>query len=184
MLECGKTGKLERNLTEDDARRLLATPDKIVILPVQWVREAGGHLPAWMLFESAIRVGGELPEGLRFRARYRPPKIITKGDARIEIGENFNAAIFTNNDLRIAAIDTNPGQRHLNKVGVGMPYFGQTVSTDTHRHVWTGQYGYVEPVEPPIYDVVKLLEFFAEECNLSLTGSIVHPRSGEQGKLL
>lgn len=171
-------------MTEDDARQLLATPGKIIVRRMQWVHETGKHSPPWMLFESAIKIGDEMPEGLRFLARYRAPKTIVRGGAQVDIGENFNVAIFASNSLRIAAIDTNPGQRHTNRVGEGMPYFGQTISTDTHRHIWTGQPGYVEPIEPAITDVVKLLEIFAKECNLTFTGPIVHPRSGEQGILL
>lgn len=171
-------------MTEEEARLLLSIPDKIIIRRMQWVHEEGGHKPAWIVFESAIRIGKEQPEGLRFRARYRPPKTIYKGNARIELGENFNAALFTRGAHRIAALDTNPGQRHTNRVGAGMPYFGQTIAADTHRHIWTGQYGYVEPIDPPIVDIVKLLEIFAEECNLTFTGPIVHPRSGEQGILI
>lgn len=136
------------------------------------------------MFESAIRVGDSVLEGLRFRARYRPPKIIAKGDAIVQIGESISVALFANAEDRIAAIDSAANLRHTNKVGTGKPYYGQTITSDTHIHIWVGEYGYAEPIEPPVFDVQKLFEIFAIQCNLVYSGPIVHPRKGEQGMLL
>ncbi|WP_018435322.1 hypothetical protein [Paraburkholderia atlantica] len=170
-------------MTEQEALRLLALPDKRVIRRFAWTLEASGHLPKRSVFESGIQSGAEVLEGITFRVHYRGPKHILRGLASIEVPESFSCAIFAGQD-RIAAIDTNPGQKHSNRVGAGRPYFGQTVDSDTHRHVWIGEYGYVEPVDPSILDVASLVRFFAKECNLTITGIVEDPRKGEQGTLL
>lgn len=169
--------------TVQQVQDLLALPNKQAIRSFAWTQQASGHTPAIHLFESAIQVGPQVLEGLRLRASYRGVKLIIKGQARISVPEKFECALLWHQH-RIAALDTNPGQRHFNKVGTGLPCFNQVLACATHRHVWTGQYGYAEPVEPPLLDVTALIHTFAQECRLRLTGAITHPLHGMQGELL
>lgn len=169
--------------TAQDVQALLALPNKQTIRSFAWTQQASGHLPKIHLFESAIQVGPQVQEGLRLRASYRGAKNITRGQAHVSLPEKFECALLWH-QCRIAALDTNPVQRHFNKVGTGLPFFNQTLPHATHRHIWTGQYGYAEPVEPPLLDVTALIQTFALECHLRLNGNVVHPLHGTQGELL
>ena len=170
-------------MTDQEVFNLIAQPGKIVAKPFAWLIQASGHTPKIHLFESPIQVGKVTLEGVIVRASYRGPKAVRRGNAEVLVPENFSCAIFMG-PHRIAAIDTNPGQRHINKVGIGLPYFNQTITTSSHRHLWTGSYGYVEPIEPPLLDVVQLINVFAQECNLSFQGHLEHPLLGVQRDLL
>lgn len=170
-------------MIDDNIRDLLTLEGKVVAKPFSWVIQAGGYSPKVHLFQSAIQIGSETLEGVFIKISYRGKKTIIKGQAEIVTPEKFDCALFLNNH-RIAAIDTFPGQRHFNKVGNGLPFFNQTIYNATHRHIWTGEYGYAEPVEPPILDVIELIERFAQECRLEFRGNLEHPLRGEQGELL
>lgn len=170
-------------MTDQDVKDLIERPGKVVVLPFAWIVQEGGYVPRVHVFESGVQVGREVLERVTVRARYRGEKIIRRGDAEIIQPESFSCALFLG-DARVAALDTNPGQLHTNKVGHGLPHFGQTIDAFTHRHIWTGAYGYAEPVNPPVLDVVRLLEIFAQECRLDFCGQLMHPRKGEQGRLL
>lgn len=164
-------------------QELLAQPDKHVMRPFIWQQQASGHIPKIYIFESAVQVRQQVLEGLRFRASYRGQKHISKGMASITLPEKFECALLLGQH-RIAALDTNPGQRHFNHAGEGFAWFNQTIASATHRHIWTGTYGYAEPVDPPLLDVLQLITTFAQECRLHLTGTLLHPLHGTQGDLL
>ena len=170
-------------MTDQEAAELVALPGKIVVRPFVWGIQASGHTPKIHLFESAVQVGKKVLEGVVVRASYRGSKVVRRGDAEAVIPEKFDCALFLGVN-RIAAIDTNPGQRHFNKVGIGLPYFNQVITAYSHRHLWAGSYGYAEPIEPPLLDVVQLINVFSQECKLSFRGSLEHPLRGEQGDLL
>ncbi|PRH19120.1 hypothetical protein [Burkholderia multivorans] len=170
-------------MTEQEAIELLSIPAKVVIRRFEWLVEASGHIPRNHVFESGVQVGNEVLEGVVIRARYRDVKHVSKGAATFSIPENFSCALFAGHN-RIAAFDTNPGQRHSNNVGSGRPYYGQVISAATHRHIWVGDYGYAEPIEPPLLDVTHLIKAFAIECNLVFQGPIDHPLKGQTGTLI
>lgn len=170
-------------MTDEDVRNLIALKDKLVVRPFAWTIQASGHTPKIHIFESAVQVGKDVLEGVHVRASYRGEKVIRRGDAEAIIPEKFDCALFLSTN-RITAIDTNPGQRHFNKVGTGLPFFNQTITAYSHRHIWTGDYGYAEPIEPPLLDVVQLIKIFAQEANLKFQGALEHPLRGEQGELL
>lgn len=166
-------------ISEQDVQAIIKTPGKVVTKTFSWIIEASGHMPKNYIFESSLRVGSEVPEGLRVQVRYRDVKRVSRGAATIVLPESFSCALLLG-EHRISALDTNPGQRHTNRVGAGLPYHGQTISTDTHRHLWVGVYGYAEPVEPALLDVVELLQTFARENNLIFQGALQHPLKGSQ----
>lgn len=170
-------------MTEQEAKDFLQIEDKLVVRPFGWVIQAGGYTPQVRIFESALMINGEVKEEVLLRASYRGEKRIQKGQAEIVLPESFSCALFIGG-LRIAALDTNPAQKHTNKVGVGRPYYGQIITSATHRHLWVGEYGYVEPVDPALLDIVQLLQVFADECRLSFQGLLEHPLKGEQGELI
>lgn len=173
----------EPELDVETARHLISLPKKLVVRPFQWMIQASGHIPKIHTFESAVQIGNEVLEGVVVRASYRGPKTIQRGAAQIVTPEKFDCALFLGKH-RVAAIDTNPVQRHHNKVGYGLPFYNQTINTSTHRHIWTGSYGYAEPIEPPLLDVIELIKTFAADCNLIFQGNMEHPLRGEQGELL
>ena len=169
-------------MTDEDVRRLLARPDKKVIRPSHWSIQPGGHEPSIYVFESGIAVGLEVLEGVFVRASYRAEKLIRRRAAEVLVPPKFDCALFFESN-RIAAIDTKQGQIHENKVGEGHPYYGMTLRATTHEHIWTGTCGYVEPIEPPVLDVLELLQLFAKRCNLTFLDSFDHPLRGSQASL-
>lgn len=169
-------------MNENEVKGFLEIPNKLVIRPISWVSQISGHTPQWKIFESAIQIGEEIQEGFVFRARFQGPKTIIRGAATTVVPESFSAAIFFNATDRIAAIDTGRAP-HRNDIGFGKPYFNRTFCGPTHRHIWTGSYGYAEPIEPPILNVVELLETFAAECNLCFASKVTNPIIGSQGSL-
>lgn len=170
-------------MTEQEAVELLSTPAKVVIRPFEWLVEAGGHIPRNHVFESGVQAGTEVLEGVVVRARYRDIKHVSRGSASFTIPESFSCALFAGHH-RIAAFDTNPGQRHANNIGEGRPYFGHVLTAASHRHIWVGGYGYAEPIEPPLLDVTDLIKAFGIECNLVFQGTIDHPLKGQTGTLI
>lgn len=111
------------------------------------------------------------------RARYRGEKLIKKGLASITVPESFSCALFIG-DEQVFALDTNPGQPHTSLAfGEGLPHFGRTIQTDTHRHIWAGCYGYVEPVEPSLLDVCRTAKDFGEELDLTFQRCLATPAS-------
>lgn len=169
-------GKL---ISDTEIRAILSHPQKLVTRQFNWMIEASGHTPKSYVFESSVKAGNTVLEGVTVRARYRGVKLITKGAASISVPESFSCALFVG-DERVAALDTNPVQAHTNKVGDGLPHFGRTIRTPTHRHIWVGCYGYVEPVEPPLLDVVQLIRIFANELDMTFQGTLQHPLKGVQ----
>lgn len=149
-----------------------------------WVSKQGNYSPALYEYTSAVRVSGEIPEGIIFRARFRDRKTIQQGAASVVLSPSFSAALQIGN-ARIAAIDTNPGQLHTNssRIGVGRPFYGQAIDADTHVHIWVGEYGYVEPVEPSLLDLQILLEAFYRLANIVPPRDFVDPLVGQQGTL-
>ncbi|MCP1404279.1 hypothetical protein [Achromobacter insolitus] len=170
-------------MTESEVVALLASPGKLVLRTFDWSKQEGARDTPWLIFDSSVQVGPDIPYALRFIAKYKASHEIMKGSARVMLPEKIDVGLICGKH-RIAAYDTAPGQRHTNDVGVGRPFYGQTILATTHRHVWVGEYGYVEPVDPPMLDVVQLIQTFAEECNLVINGSVRHPLAGQQGSLL
>ncbi|GGX11401.1 hypothetical protein GCM10007242_16910 [Pigmentiphaga litoralis] len=171
------------NMTEQDVAQLLAIPGKQVVLPFQWRAQEGAKGTPWVSFESVVMVGEQFADGLRFIAKFRASGVRVHGDASFPQQEKINVSLIARGH-RIAGIDTFPGQRHANAAGSGHPYAGMTIQSTTHRHVWIGHDGYVEPVEPPLLDVIQLIERFSHECNLVFKGAVPHPLQGTQGSLL
>lgn len=161
-------------MTETEVAQLIARSDKLVTRSFQWSTEEGSTKGERFSFESSVQVGGEMPYALRFIVKYRAPKKIYKGRSTIAVPEKFDAGLVCT-PHRIAALDTNPGVPHTNSVGMGRPYYGKTLWCDTHRHIWVGSYGYAEPVEPSIMDVVDLVYTFVRDHNLVLHGDVKHP---------
>lgn len=169
-------------MTETEVRELLARTDKTILRAFLWGTEEGRAKGERFSFESSVQVGEELPFSVRFIAKYRASKKITKGSAQVLLPEKFDAGILCSSH-RVSALDTNPGTPHTNDVGLGLPYHKQTLWCNTHRHIWVGMYGYAEPVEPPIMDVVELIHRFLSDYNLKLHGEVRHPLLHQTGDL-
>ncbi|WP_404362562.1 hypothetical protein [Marinobacter sp.] len=63
------------------------------------------------------------------------------------IPNSFNAVLLLNKQ-RLVSLDENGSRKHTNRVGVGMPYFGHTL-THPHLHVPVpdSMDGYAEPID-------------------------------------
>lgn len=185
LLADSKSPKLVacKQMTEAEISDLLHKPGKQVLRAFEWSRQEGAKDCPWQIFDSSVQIGAEMPYSLRFIAKYRPAQTLRKGEAVVSLPEKINVGLVYSGH-RIAAYDTVPGQRHTNKVGVGRPYYQQTITAITHRHIWVGKDGYVEPIDPPMLDVVQLIHAFADEYNLVMTGSVHHPLVGQQGTLI
>jgi len=160
-------------MTEQEVAELLARSDKMVIREFRWIPEAGTKGGERFSFDSGVQVGTLFPYAVRFIAKYRAHRTITIGRSSVLKPAKFDAALLCT-PHRVAALDTSDTP-HSNNVGVGRPFFGQRLTCATHRHIWVGSYGYAEPVEPPIMDVVDLVMTFAKECNVVLNGNVTHP---------
>ncbi|MFU2067692.1 hypothetical protein ACLQ9R_01315 [Bordetella hinzii] len=169
-------------MTEEEVAELLARTDKTVVREFRWIPDAGAKGGERFSFDSAVQVGSVFPYAVRFIAKYRAKRTISIGQSCVVKPAKFDAALLCT-PHRVAALDTAPGTIHSNNVGVGRPYFGQRLTCATHRHIWVGSYGYAEPVEPPIMEVVDLVLAFAKECNVILNGEVTHPLLNTTGDL-
>ena len=169
---------MEISIAEADA---VIKESKIAVKPIEWVEKVGNANPRWVEYVSACQIQSEIREDVMFRAQYRAEKFERKGSALIQMPETFNAAICIAN-FRVIAIDTT-SKYHRNKIGKGMPFYGKTLTTRTHIHIWTGKYGYAEPYDKELNQLELLIEEFLKVSNLSLTGDFTHPMRGASGYL-
>jgi len=154
--------------------------NKTLLRQMEWTPRLSRKHPQWWNFYSVCSIGNTETIDIMFRAQYKPGASIVKGSATIVTAEIIYVGLFIG-EHRVSAMDTNVGQKHTNKIGEGLPYFGKTVESSTHIHIWTEQGdGYVEPVEPPLFDIKELFLNFFDRVNLVLTGNFVHPLKGRQ----
>lgn len=165
--------------TTEEVLHFLAV-SKTLLRKMEWTPRISKKQPQWWNFYSACTIGKTDTIDILFRAQYKPRASIVKGMATIEVQEVIYAGLFIG-EHRVSAMDTHIGQKHTNKVGKGLPYFGKTIDSPTHIHIWTEQGdGYVEPVEPPLLEIKELFFNFFDRVNLALTGDFIHPLKGQQ----
>jgi len=165
--------------TIDEVEKLL-TIWKQLLRSTDWAAKVSRKKPTRWLFESACTIGTTDTSDIFFRAEHRPACTITRGISVIEMPELTYVGLFIG-EHRVCAIDSNPEQHHTNSVGIGRPYFRQTVSSATHLHIWTMEgEGYVEPIEPPILLVEDIFTDFFTRVNLLLKGEFIHPLKNKQ----
>lgn len=156
--------------------------DKITVKDLEWLEKKTFSAPQWVEFKTACRIENKIREDVFFVSNYRASKLLSANGFTLEKNEIFNASILIGGS-RVGAIDCGDSP-HRNTKGKGLPFFGQNISTKTHKHIWTPEgYGYVEPYDT-IYDIEELLDVFQREYNLTIKGSFVHPMHRIQPTLI
>lgn len=154
--EMSKRGK--HKLPSMDEVSELLDVHKITVKELEWLEKGTFSAPQWIEFKTACKIQNKIREDVFFISNYRASKRTSMDGFTLEQSEIFNASILIGGS-RVAAIDCGDSP-HRNKKGKGMPYFGQTVATRTHKHIWTPEgCGYVEPYDT-IKDIEELLEIF------------------------
>lgn len=87
---------------------------------------------------------------------------------------------FIVNKARVVAVDDNGPSSHMNKVGVGLPFY-QQVAGHPHLHtpVLDASYGYAEPLASTT--VQALWEIFLARANIAGAPRIELPEFGQMG---
>ncbi|WP_017454413.1 hypothetical protein [Herbaspirillum rubrisubalbicans] len=169
-------------LSVADAQQIIAEAKTTVRL-MEWIPKKTKSNLQWIEFVSACSIQSEIREDVMFRAQYRAGRTIAAGESRIETAEIFNASLCVG-PFRILALDS-ADTPHKNKVGTGYPLHLHSITSRTHKHIWTPEgYGYAEPVEPALDDIESLINAFLPMANLTLLGGFNHPLRGNQMELL
>ncbi|MDV9031342.1 hypothetical protein Q7C30_004375 [Pseudomonas sp. RAC1] len=135
---------------------------------IKWVMTTVKQTPASFKFRAALRVGSVRPEGLFLQLDYKMSLIE-------DVPDKFYMTLLVNNS-RIFGLDVNGIAGHVNKVGVGRPYFMQRVShPHIHLPVPEASYGYIEPIdEQPVSD---LWQAFLKRANIKGAPEVLnHPK--------
>ena len=105
------------------------------------------------------------------------------GTASIDIPEQYTATLLVGRH-RVIGFDTND-KPHTNKIGLGLPYYGQKIYARTHHHIWTSEgYGYAEPIDQPYPDYETMLSDFLIRANINLVDGFQHPLKNQTLPLL
>lgn len=156
--------------------------DKITVKELVWLEKKTFSAPQWVEYKTACKIENKIREDVFFVSNYRANKFISMDGYTLEQSEMFNAAIVIG-ESRVAAIDCDD-KPHKNKIGKGLPYFRETITTRTHKHIWLSEgYGYVVPYAT-IKNIEDLLDIFQKEYNLTIKGQFVHPMRGIQPTLI
>ena len=166
--------------TIDEVNSILAVV-KIAVRPMEWIAKQTKTIPQWVEYKSACQIANNIREDVFFIATYRPSGKTFIGDTIVEKAEKMTAALHIG-QYRVSAIDCDDNP-HTNKVGRGLPYFNQEITSRTHKHIWCQSgYGYVEP----IHDIIGLgerIRVFCAEANIALPHGVKLPESYTQPNL-
>ncbi|KRV12938.1 hypothetical protein AN458_28405 [Pseudomonas aeruginosa] len=84
------------------------------------------------------------------------------------------------NKSRVVAIDDNGPSSHMNKVGVGLPFYQQVVDhPHLHMPIAEASYGYAEPLDSTT--VQALWELFLAKANITGAPRFELPEFGQMG---
>lgn len=135
-----------KKISPDAAKKMLDTPK--FWLPnatITWVQTSVKAFPHTFKFRTGLEIerGSSRiePEGLFIDCSFK--KSIIDG-----VPDRISITLLVEN-ARVFGIDENGPSRHLNRVGVGHPYYQKEVS-HPHIHLPVNEscYGYVEPLPP------------------------------------
>ena len=124
-----------------------------------WTRGNKKRLPKPWSFRVALETDGATVEGLFVEVWYQPSKIY---GARSTLQTTLLI-----DSVRATAVDDNgPASRHLNKVGVGLPYYQKVIGVPhVHFCVADALSGYAEPL--PFMAPEQLWTTFLGKANIS-----------------
>lgn len=104
-----------------------------------WVQERQRRFPKPFFFRVTPSIGGKSIEGVFIEARFKQTHVPGNRDSL-----NFSLVV---DGVRVLGLDDNGPSRHLNLVGVGLPYYQQQAD---HPHfnfsVPDALVGYAEPI--------------------------------------
>lgn len=155
-------------LTIAETDLFLSAP-KRALSAIDWRPGISKKEAQWWRWDSAIEVGGAVPEGSRVIVQWRPA-----------IGSAPDKANFTllYLDQRIYGIDLYAAGRHTNKAGKGRPLCGKVIDTIVQEHTWSDDgYGYVEPLNIGPVSLDELFGTFCNKTNLTVDGGYRPPPS-------
>ncbi|MBD8592331.1 hypothetical protein IFT75_02810 [Pseudomonas sp. CFBP 8758] len=124
---------------------------------IEWVMTTAKQWPASFKFRTALRVGSVRPEGLFLQLDYKMSLIE-------DVPDKLYMTLLVNNS-RVFGVDVNGFAGHINKVGVGKPFFMRRVShPHIHLPVPEASYGYIEPIDEQ--PVSSLWQLFLSRANI------------------
>lgn len=165
--------------SDQRAEYVLQAP-KEMAAPMSWGFKHGNRTPPRHEFRAAVYLeDGATLEGVFVVGEWRKSPI-----PGLEPCYQFGIICDTQ---RIFAFDINPHDPHRNKpkIGTGRPFYGQKIEGD-HVHIWTGIYGYAEPL-PGKHTMTEHWHQFCLRANLKGRTEFTSPDFDAitgQGKLL
>lgn len=128
-------------------------------LSLLWKKGNKKRLPKPWSFRTALEADGATIEGAFVEVWYQPSRIV---GARPSLQMAFLV-----DAVRATAVDDNgPASSHINKVGVGLPFYQQTVGVPhLHFSVPDALKGYAEPLPQMVPE--ELWTTFLERANIS-----------------
>lgn len=166
--------------TADRVQSVLDAP-KTLVKRMSWSEKHGKRHPPRYEYRSAVNLDtGLVMEGVTVISEWRHSPIPG-------VEATFQFGLLCDVKHRIYAIDVRPTSPHRNKrgVGQGLPYYNQLI-TGSHEHIWTGYYGYAEPMDLET-DMEGYWNCFCERANI-VGGSEFYPPEFDvftgQGRLL
>lgn len=143
--------------------------------PFVWKKPATKKLPAPYSFRTSLALD---LEQTRFAEDWFVELYYKK--SRFAGVRDTLSITFIVNKARIVAIDDNGPSSHMNKVGVGLPFY-QQVADHPHLHtpVPEASYGYAEPLSSNT--VQALWELFLAKANIAGAPRIELPDFGQMG---
>lgn len=166
--------------TADRVQSVLDAP-KALVKQMSWSEQHGNRNPPRFEYRSAVNLDtGLVMEGVGVISQWKQSPI-----PGIEPAYQFG--LFVEVKHRIYAVDIRPAVPHQNKKGIGhgLPYYRQRLP-GSHEHIWTGQYGYAEPLDLDA-NMEGHWNYFCERANIVSGHEFYSPEfdmlSG-QGRLL
>ena len=124
---------------------------------IEWVQTSVNHWPFAYKHRSVLRVGNVLAEGLMVQLEY-------KGGVIEDLPERLCFTLLVGG-ARVFGIDEDGVTRHVNRVGIGQPFYQQTIGhPHIHLPVPEASYGYAEPIDR--VPVEMLWQSFLERANI------------------
>jgi hypothetical protein len=125
---------------------------------IDWVQTSVNHWPFAYRHRSVLKVGNILAEGLVLQLEY-------KGGVIDGLPERLYFTLLVGG-ARVFGVDEDGVTSHVNRAGLGQPYFQQTIGhPHIHLPVPEASYGYAEPIDR--VEVEMLWQHFLERANIT-----------------
>lgn len=144
---------------------VIAEIRQIIGMPKGWVAsgeiawvDTGGQPRGYRFRERLSLPDGTLPASLFVQGYFKPSHVPGNPD-KVNLGLHYH-------HHRVFAVDVNGPSSHLNRVGIGRPYFGQRVGhPQMHTVSDDAIYGYAEPLEEMTHE--GYWEYFLAQAGIT-----------------